>query len=231
MINFEKEIIDELSATFSHRFQASPFVLLIGGFQGSGKSTLIEKIKKRISINVISTDVIRQSLFNRGINLSPEFSTHVNKIYEGLVKKSLSTHSITVIDANAHSKRIQEMEKFIRENHSNHRMLKVFLNASENMLKGRIKSREPIPGCYQGTEKDLEATLSSTKINFEEYDLKIDTDRKNKDEVYQIVSDFLSPYVNLDDDKLKVKIFKIMPKPMVNALLVVALAIFINKFY
>jgi cytidylate kinase len=190
-VHLEKEIFYELSENFIAFPQKGESVLiLIGGFQGSGKTSLIERIKKTFEFNIISTDSIRQSLFNKGIEVSPEFSKYVNNISRTLTIKSL-INTNTIIDANAHSKRIQEMEKLLEAENFKQRPLKIFLNTSVEVLKNRVKNRQSIPGCYQGTEKDLESSLISSKINIEDYDLILDTDNLSKDEVYEKVENFL----------------------------------------
>lgn len=187
----ERGIIDELSKDFITQSQErEPVLILVGGFQGAGKSSLIKRIKEVFDLNVISTDAIRQSLF-RKIEISPEFSKHVSNIYTALAKKSL-INTDTIIDANAHSKRIEEIENLLKSENFNQNTIKFFLKTSEETLKSRVRARQPTPGHYQGTEKDLEASLASAKINFDDYDLIVDTDKKNEDDVYKLVESFLS---------------------------------------
>lgn len=193
----EQEITHELENKFKAKTQKQPVLILIGGYQGSGKSSLITRIKEIYDANVISTDAIRQSLFNKGIMVSPEFSKYVSNIYKSLVKKSLSSNSNIFIDANAHFKRIDEIEKLLKENNSHYSITKVFLNTSETTLKNRVKTRKPTVDCYQGTESDLEAALSSTKVNFEDYDLIVDTDKLSENNVFELVNNLIFPYFSL----------------------------------
>lgn len=190
----EQEITHEFENEFKARIQKQPILILIGGFQGSGKSSLITRIKDVYDTNVISTDSIRQSLFDRGVKVSPEFSKYVSNISVNLVKKSLGISSNIIMDANSHSRRIAEMGKLLREKNSNYSTLKIFLNASEATLRDRVKTRKPISGCYQGTESDLEAALSSTKIDLEDYDLILDTDELSQSDVFELVNNFIFPY-------------------------------------
>lgn len=177
------EIVSQLSREFSGGKE--PFLLLIGGFQGSGKSSLIRRIKAVFEINVISTDVIRQSLFDRGWKVSPEFSKTVDDIFKSLLCKSMG--SPTVIDANAHAKRILDIEAFMKEKECKTRVLKVFLSCPPEVLKKRVVNRERVSGCYQGTLSDLESSLAITKIDEKDYDLCIETDKLNEEEVTQLV--------------------------------------------
>lgn len=197
-INFNSELVKQIGDKLENQLQAKsqkqPVLILIGGFQGSGKSSLIARIKEIYDANVISNDAIRHSLFNEGIKISPEFSKYVTRIYKHLLKQALSNHSNIFIDANAHSKRIEEMRNLLKETKSHYSIIKIFLAASETTLRDRVKSRKPIPDCYQGTESDLEAALLSTKVNLEDYDLIVETDKLSKNEVFERVYDFIFPY-------------------------------------
>lgn len=190
-VQLEKEIIDQLSVNFRTSPQnGETALILIGGFQGSGKTSLIERIKKTFKFNVVSTDSIRQRLFDKGVEISPNFSKYVNNISRTLTIRSLINGN-TIIDANAHTKRIQEMEKLLEAENFNQRPIKIFLNTSVEVLKDRVKTRQSIPGCYQGTEQDLESSLASSKINMDYYDFIIDTDNLSKEEVYKKAEEFL----------------------------------------
>lgn len=177
--------------------QIQPVIILIGGYQGSGKTSVIEKIKGLYDINVISTDVIRQGLLNSGVALSPEFSTYVSDIYKGFLIQNLQSNSNIVIDANAHSKRIQEVDHLLREHGSTHFVIKVLLKASEGTLRERVKNRRHTTDCYQGTESDLEAALASIKIDPEEYDLILNTDNLSENGVFAAVRGYVYPYFGL----------------------------------
>lgn len=191
----EHEILKEFEEKFTAKAQERPALILIGGFQGAGKSTLIARIQETYSINVISTDSLRQSLFDRGVKLSPEFSNHVSALFNTLVIKSLKLNANTLIDANSHSKRIAEMNRLLNENPSRTTTLKIFLNASEATLRNRVKSRQPTTGSYQGTESDLTAALTSTKIDLKDYDIIVDTDNATPSDVFESVNKLISPHL------------------------------------
>lgn len=196
----EQEITKEFENKLKGSVQKKPVLILVGGLQGSGKSSLINRIKQLYDINVISTDSIRHSLFDRGLKVSPKFSKYVSNIYINLVKKSLASNSNIIIDANSHSERIAEMGRLLKENNSsNYSVIKIFLSSSESNLRNRVKNRKPTVGCYQGTLSDLEAALLSTKVNLNDYDLVVDTDNINESNVFEMVNDFISPYFKLQN--------------------------------
>ena len=187
----EEEITRAFEQQLKAKAQEKPVLILIGGFQGSGKTSLIHRIQQVYHTNVISTDAIRQCLLNKRIEVSPEFSKYVNHIYLELVNASLNNHSNTVIDANSHAKRIAEMEKLLKEKYPHYSIIKIYLEASEATLRNRVKSRQPHIDCYQGSEQDLEASLASTTVNLEEYDLVVDTENLSESDVFEKVKTFL----------------------------------------
>jgi protein tyrosine phosphatase/predicted kinase len=201
--NIEQEITDELSKDLKANSQRQPILLLFGGFQGSGKSSLIARIKNVYDANIISTDVIRQSLFDKGVRVSPKFSENVKNIYRNLVEKSLNNQSNIFIDANAHSKRIEEIENLLKENNSNHLIVKILLDAPNETLVNRVQMRKPIPGVYQGTESDLNGSLSSIEIDPKEYDLVVDTNKITEKEVFDLVNYFIYPYFSSQNPEIK----------------------------
>lgn len=193
----EHEITQEFKNTFTAPSQEFPILILVGGFQGSGKSTLITRINQVFNSNVIPTDAIRNSLFDRKIEISSLFSKYVSNISNNLVKQSLTAKANTIIDANAHSSRIAEMEKLLVEANSHHTILKIFLNASEANLRNRVNNREQSEDRYNGTEGDLKAALKHTIVNLGDYDLIINTDDLNENDVFKVVNEFIAPFFRL----------------------------------
>lgn len=196
--SLEKEVTLEFERMFLAKAQKEPVIILIGGFQGSGKSTLINQLNEIYEADVLSNDAIRQTLFDRGLKSSPEFSKMVSSINTNLVKKSLSKNANLFIDANAHSKRLEEIERLVQEHKAPHTLIKIFLKTSEDNLRDRVKNRKAILGCYQGTLSNLEAALLTTEINLDDYNLIVDTDSLNEEAVFEKVNDFIYPFFSLE---------------------------------
>lgn len=192
----EDEVILELERDLKAKPQNKPVFVLIAGYQGAGKSSLISRIHQVYDTNVISLDVIRQTLFNKKIDLSPEFQVSVKNISKILLKKALENNTHILFDANAHSKQIEEIDKLLKENPSSHSLVKIFLDTSPEILKGRVRDREPTEGCYQGTEYELENSLLTKTINELDYHLKVPTDNLSKKQVFEIVNSFIFDYFN-----------------------------------
>lgn len=192
----EEEVILELERDLKAKSQNQPIFVLIAGYQGAGKSSLISRIHQVYDTNVISLDVIRQTLFNKKIDLSPEFNVSVKNISKILLKKALENNTHILFDANAHSKQIEEIEKLLQDNTSPHRLIKIFLDTSPETLKKRVRDRKPTEGCYQGTEHELANSLLTKTINELDYHLKVPTDNLSKAQVFEIVNSFIFDYFN-----------------------------------
>jgi predicted kinase len=192
----EHEITRDLAENLRAPPQSRPVIILIGGYQGSGKSTLISKVTHTFDANVISNDRIRQQLFDRGYHpdTTPEFSNYVNSIFINLFQTALSQNTHIIIDANAHAKRLEAIYKLLQECSSEHSVVKILLTASPETLKDRVRTRSPTPGAYQGTESDLEASLRVYSINPEDYDLVIDTELTPEKEAAAKMIDFLEHF-------------------------------------
>lgn len=193
--SLEQSLTAELAKKLQGNSQKQPMILLLGGFQGSGKSSLISRLKKvHDDINIISTDEIRQSLFDRKIKISPQFTKSVDIIFKNLFKICTDQRSHIIIDANAHAQRLEAIQALLKELQPAYSVVTICLTASENTLKNRVAKRQSIEGLYQGTVSDLVATLASKKLNPADYQLLIDTDQNNCDAVFHLAEQVLKPY-------------------------------------
>lgn len=191
----EQQITAEFIQSFKAQAQSQPVLILIGGYVGAGKSSLIERMQKIYDFNVIATDAIRHRLFSRGVKSSPEFGTHVENIYRNLMIHALNQRTHIVVDANAHTKRIAEIGKLLSEQAAQYRVVKIFLKASKEVLVQRVQARKPKEGFYQGTVANLEGVLKTATIKPEEYDLVVETDQMPEDAVFERVNQFIAPYL------------------------------------
>lgn len=195
ILELETEVSHEFSKEFKAKIQQRPVLILVAGLQGSGKSSLLTRLQEIYDANMISGDTIRHTLFNKGIKLTPQFVTSVNNIYLTLIKNSLDHQAHTFIDANAHAKRITEIETLLQKNQSHYSIFKIYLRTSAESLKARVAARQPTDGCYQGTLDELEAAIISTKFKCEDYDLIIDTDGVTKDAILNRVTTLINPLI------------------------------------
>ena len=169
-----KEMIDSLELP---RKRLKPMVLMLGGFQGSGKTTVVNELKDDLDLVLLSTDEIRQRLFDKKYALSKKFReivvTTTYKVLENLLELGYSV----ALDRMATPARIEKVRKLLgRKNLSNYSLVTVYLEASQQELVRRLNTREDVIGRYKGTVNELEASMRQHgKIEKSIYDVVINT--------------------------------------------------------
>lgn len=192
-VALEQEITSNYAINFRAESQEQPVFVLIGGYQGSGKTSLIRRIREIYDGNVISTDAIRQTLFDMKSVDAADIANYVSSISINLTLCALSQNTNVFIDANAHGKRIKEAEALINSNFPNYSLIKLYLKASEETLRNRVKQRQSVEGCYQGTVEDLNASLKRVQLNLQDYDFIVETDHLDEDGVFDYVNELIIP--------------------------------------
>lgn len=155
-----EQISTEISSSWSFGGQLpkSPVVLMIGGLQGSGKTTALEILRKETDLIIISPDQIRQKLFSRGIKFSEEFVHTVNATRNNLLKIALPKKHNIAIDQFVNPERLNVVEQIVRED-KDYRVIRVLLLVEEETLIQRVEDRENLPGTYKGTMDELKASI------------------------------------------------------------------------
>ena len=177
------EITLELSKDLNGSQKNKPILLLIGGYPGAGKTTLIHALLQNHDMALISWNAIRQLLVDRRIKGSPFDWEIIEAVNRNLMRTCLQRQVNIVIDANAHAHNIQLFEDLLKEEcyQDTYRLVKICLNPPIETLLIRMRAREQKEGMHQGTEKDLINDLYSAhkKIDMNNYSLII----KNDDEL------------------------------------------------
>jgi cytidylate kinase len=156
--------------------------LWIGGFQGAGKTSAIEKLKNKINFIVVSPDEIRYELFERKIKFSEEFVVLVDNIRNKLIENGLKTKNHVIVDQRTTKERIDLAKILIKD--SDYILKTVYLESPFEILKERVLERKQIGGLYKGTVEELEDLWKidgSKDISF--HDLIIDTSKNSAQEV------------------------------------------------
>lgn len=155
---------------------SKPFLLLIGGFQGSGKTSVIEEIKDDFGLIVISPDEIRYLMFSKEIPFSEDFVTLVNATVKILLKKALATGYSVVLDRNMTEQRMELIKTVLLEENRDYLIISVLLTAPQEELERRVNDRSEYEGKYKGTVDELRASCAKYGQPDESiYDLVIDT--------------------------------------------------------
>lgn len=179
--------INEVSKKLIERWEIKnqekkPVLLWMGGFQGAGKTSVIENLKNKINFIIISPDEIRHELFERKIEFGEEFVKMVDDVRNKLIESSLKTNNHVVVDQRTTEERVN-LAKILIKN-SNYILKTVYLEAPFEILKERVLSRKQIEGLYKGTVEELETLWKidgNKNINF--HDLIIDTNKNSIEEV------------------------------------------------
>jgi adenylylsulfate kinase-like enzyme len=172
-----------------------PFLLMLGGFQGSGKTSVIELLRKEIRFLVISPDEIRHNLFNQNYPFSEDFVRLVNATRLELLVRALDTGQSIVLDQSISPDRIKMMRDRLID-FPNYHLTSTFLSVPREVIKQRVEERPTLPGLYRGTVPELEATMKKYEELYGEpseggYDLIIDTFKNNPEQVKNQILDYL----------------------------------------
>jgi deoxyadenosine/deoxycytidine kinase len=198
------EITQELSSKLKGNPQDKPILLLIGGYPGAGKTTLIQALSEKHGFAVISFNDIRQSLVDRkirGVKGSPYDWEIIVAVNRNLFRMCFEHRLHVAIDTNAHVNNIQLFEELLEEEHyrDTYQIVKICLNPPPDVLFSRIRARVQKEGVHQGTEEDLFNDLNSVnkKIRVDDYSLIIKNDATIPFEMeLEIMNAFLKPYLD-----------------------------------
>jgi len=159
-----------------------PILLLLGGFQGSGKTTTVELIRKNIDLLIISPDEIRYQLFAKKMPFGEKFVNTVEETRNKLLKEAIKTKRDIVIDQRVTPPRILAAKEIIKN--SDYQLKIVFLKTPEEVLINRVTNRAEIQGKYKGTVDELKACLQEDrKLDLSLYDFVIDSNKHSPSEV------------------------------------------------
>lgn len=201
----KQEIAEQVLESWKSNSQTQPVIVLIGGFPGSGKSKLAKVIHQSYESEIISFDAIRQALIDRGEFIGGGESFNIiQDIYQNLFKIAFAARINLIVDTNAHSERILEIEQLLKQESADqlYRRFKICLNPPFETLLERVRSREQVPGVHQGTEANLRQSFASKTINLEDYDIVIDTGEIAFAEEWQIVNEALQKLSEEQSKKL-----------------------------
>jgi predicted kinase len=198
-----EQVKNEISIQLSQDLKASskndPILLLIGGYPGAGKTTLINALLQIYDIDVISWNSIRQALLDRQLKGSAHDWEIIEAVNHNLFKLCLKRNANIVIDVNAYTNNIKFFEHLLETEdcQNNYRIIKICLNHSSEILLSRVRAREHKETIHQGTETDLLRDLNSQhkKINLNDYSLIIKNDETISFDIeLNIVKSFLNTY-------------------------------------
>lgn len=138
-----------------------PMAILIGGFQGSGKTTTIKAFNSDLQLPTIASDEIRYRLLQRSMCPSEkEFRPQVFAIRNNLISFAAQNRASFILDQIITPARIHLVENILRKNNKeSYMVLKILLTAPLEVLKERVLTRPPLVETYKGTVEELEDTI------------------------------------------------------------------------
>lgn len=180
MLPTPEELTEEISRSWRtpERKGQTPVLVLLAGFQGSGKTTLAQRIVDYLGFTLISPDIIRQKLFDRNIHHSKEFTNLVDETRDSLIKRAVLAGISAVCDTNMVPGRVIKIISDLKG--QKYKLVTIFLDAPRQVLAKRIEERPQTAGVYRGTTGELEKSITTHgDITKEDYDVVINTEENS----------------------------------------------------
>lgn len=186
----------DLIISKQHEVQPSdkPSLLLLGGFQGSGKTTTLNILSEKRQFLTISQDEILYNLLAE--NYQGDFSA-VTAIKFELMKKALEKKYSVVVEQSLSPDRIKLARQVLDTYSPEYPLLSVFLYAPIDQLRERVTKRSETKGRYKGTINELERATRMFNLRYGNpldvhYDLVINTSENNPQSVVRQILDLYS---------------------------------------
>ena len=210
MLDIDKEIENLTKEIDRAEKYDKPFIIIISGNPGSGKTLLAWNLSKYLKIVCLSNDYIRNKIYQNVILKNEETRLEVEKLVKDTANKRLeklfSLRTSFVYDMNVNNKKqLDEWIKYAREN--NYLLIKIKINSKDIDNIKRIEKRT-----LDYNKKDSSVIGDNTfySNNFEEeeyykikarkplelsendFDYIIDNDEKYLDNILDLIEDIKS---------------------------------------
>ena len=135
-------------------------ILIMSGFPGSGKSTLAKKISKKLGFEYLSTDIIRQELFNssRFDSKGHDFVVKIgHKVYEELYDRAITFarkgKKVIIDGTHLYTKKREKSLKKIAEKFSLDEVAFVLAKTDPKIIKERMSEHQQKDNNLGGTSQ------------------------------------------------------------------------------
>ena len=144
MLDIDKEIENLTKEIDRAEKYDKPFIIIISGNPGSGKTFLAWNLSKYLKIVCLSNDYIRNKIYQSVILKNEETRSEVEKLVKEIANKRLeklfSSRTSFVYDMNVNNKKqLDEWIKYAREN--NYQLIKIKINSKDIDNIKRIEKR------------------------------------------------------------------------------------------
>ncbi len=186
MAALDQKTVDRLVREFSDRWQslpkpAHPFVLMLAGFQGAGKTTVLRLVAEELPIAVIPMDELRGRQISWGGEPYTEpFDQVTDMARADLIELALSRGLNLTCDETWRAEKIKLMRDLLRNDHPSYGSLTVLLQTSEAELIRRLDSRQKPEGFYNASAKNMLGFKKAFgEFDPKDFDLVFDTEQTN----------------------------------------------------
>lgn len=194
----DKKIADEIATEISSSWKFKghpptiPVLLFMGGFQGSGKTTVLDILRENLDLAIVSSDEIRYKLIERKWNIDEKFRQTVNATRNLLLRKALLTRQNVAIDQFITEERIRIAKEIVDQSGEKYKIIYVYLDAPDEVLIERVRTRQPITGKYNGTVEELMVDFQKRGApNYGLFDRVIDSSKTIPQQIVQEIKPFL----------------------------------------
>lgn len=191
------KVTDEITKSwiFKSPPPTKPKVIMIGGFQGSGKTTTINLLNQTFDLAIVSPDEIRHLLFSYHMPFLKKFVLTLKACAYQLLLQGLATGHHVAIDQITTPERIDAVKKTLEQpDFQNYQLITVYLQAPTDELIRRVANRPGFAGKYKGTVEELKSSIKQHgQPDLKLYDLVINTEQTSPTRTVEMISQFLAP--------------------------------------
>jgi len=141
----EKDFVQEMDLDRTVKLD-KPFVVILSGLPGSGKSHLARQLSKNLKIYLLSSDYIRNYYYqftkDYSEKMRKEIEKKVSEINENRIRKLIGNKISFVLDKDLNKK--EYVDKFLKDYNieENYKIVKIKINSSDENNIERILNRK-----------------------------------------------------------------------------------------
>lgn len=189
-IHMAADAVDKITERWSLTEQPAtehPFFLIVGGVQGSGKSSMLHELSQTTNFVTVSPDEIRWIMFGENYFLTPEtgiiWRDTVHLARNMLINKAMERGYSVALDQSMNPDRLIYLEEEAKK-FPQYQTKKILLNPPNEVLRDRVKKRPRSFTKYNGNPQELEGTMHNPGVRDASlYDLTIDSSKQTSQQI------------------------------------------------